>query len=227
MTLEILLLALESVLLIFTIALLVLSIREGRGRDALIEQVSSAMRMLTRHEYFITVVDAMMDAREELVASITGRMPATADDDKRVRELALAIEKLRSQGVRVRYLMPKFQDRLYLGWLYTKAGAEVRYSSCPVSHGFRYTVVDAKLVVVGIPEEVGEREATRKGDRIPSPELAEILRRDFYDCWESQATYEQFLRETVAQTGASPKTLSRELRIDEADLEACAARREP
>ena len=219
MTLELILLALESALLVFTIALLALSIREGRGRDALILQVTSAMRMLTRHEYFISVIDSMMDAREEVVASITGRMPNNPDDAKRVRSLAINIEKLTAQGIIVRYLMPKFQDRLHMGWLYTRAGAEVRYNVCPVSLGFRYTVIDAKVVIVGILEETGEREATRKGDRLPSEELGAILKKYFYDCWDTQITFDEFLKETMAQTGASPKTLSRELQIDESYLE--------
>lgn len=219
MTLELTLLVLESVLLVFTIALLVLSIKEGRGRDALIVQVTSAMRMLTRHEYFISVIDSMTDAKEEVVASITGRLPNNSDDAKRVREFALNIEKLTSQGITVRYLMPKFQDRLHLGWLYTKAGAEVRYNTCPTSLGFRYTVIDSKVVIVGIPEETGEREATRKGDRLPSEELGTILRNYFYECWDSQVTFDQYLKETMAQTGATAKTLAHELQIDEAYLE--------
>ena len=219
MTVEIVLLALESALLVFTIALLVLSLREGRGRDALILQVTSAMRMLTRHEYFISVIDSMMDAREEIVASITGRMPNNPDDAKRVREVALNIEKLTAQGVIVRYLMPKFQDRLHMGWLYTRAGAEVRYNSCPSSLGFRYTVVDSKVVIVGIPEETGEREATRKGDRLPSEELGAILKKYFYDCWDTQLTFDEYLKETMLHTGASAKTLSHELKIDESYLE--------
>lgn len=222
MTLELLLLVLESALLVFTIALLVLSIKEGRGRDELILQVTSAMRMLTRHEYFISVIDSMMDAREEVVASITGRMPNNPDDAKRVRELALNIEKLTSQGIAVRYLLPKFQDRLHLGWLYHKAGAEVRYNSCPVSLGFRYTVVDSKVVIVGIPEETGDRSATRKGDRLPSEELGTILRKYFYDCWDKQISFEAYLKETMQQTGATPKTLAKELQIDEEALNRVA-----
>jgi hypothetical protein len=104
MHLDTVLLALESVLLLATVILLVFSIREGRGRDALIMEVGRATRVLVRHEYFITVMDSMMDAATEVAGCITGRMPA-GDDMNRTRELIMAIEKLSKAGVSVRYLL--------------------------------------------------------------------------------------------------------------------------
>lgn len=218
MTLEIALLALEALLLFFTIILLVMSLKEGRGRDQLILEVSKATRTLTRHEYFITVIDAMMDAQKEVVGAITGRMPSSPDDAKRMREVAVNIEKLVASGVKVRYILPKFQDRLHVGWLYTKAGAEVLYSTCPHVHDFRYIVVDERIAVIGLPESTGEREATRAGYRIPSEGLAKILHENFLQCMNDTMTYEQFIRETLKQTGATPATLARELKIDESEL---------
>ncbi|MGD8351785.1 MAG: hypothetical protein PVG55_02200, partial [Nitrospirota bacterium] len=118
-SLELGLLVLESVLLLATIFLLVMSIREGRSRDALILQVERATRILTRHEYFFTVADSMLDARREVVAYITGRRPS-GEDTRRVREITGVVERLVRDGAKVRYLLPKFQDRLYMGALYTR-----------------------------------------------------------------------------------------------------------
>jgi hypothetical protein len=221
-SLEFGLLLLESVLLLATIFLLVMSIREGRSRDALIRQVESATRILTRHEYFFTVADSMLDAKAEITAYITGRRP-TGDDTRRLREITAIIERLAKSGVRVRYTLPKFQDRLYTGWLYTKAGAEVRFGSCPLLHDFRYTVVDKKLAIIGVPETVGEKEATKKGYRIPSEGLAGVLNRHFYECWEGSMSYDEYLRQTIKQTGAHPDILSKELGIDEEEIDRVAS----
>lgn len=217
-SLELLLLVLESVLLIATIVLLVMSLKEGRSRDNLIIEVGKATRVLTRYEYFLTVLDMMVDAKKEVLGCITGRMPV-GDDEKRMKELVNNIEKLVSDGVEVKYILPKFQDRLYIGWRYTKAGAQVFYSGCPLAHDLRYTIVDGIVSLIGVPESMGEKEATRKGYRIPSESLSIILRENFFKCLGDTVSYEEFLRETLRSTGATPQTLARELKIEEAELE--------
>jgi hypothetical protein len=199
-----------------------MSIREGRARNSMILQVERATRILTRHEYFFTVADSMLDAKGEVAAYITGRRP-TGDDTRRLREITTIIERLTGSGVSVKYTLPKFQDRLYTGWLYSQAGAEVRFGSCPLLHDFRYTVVDKRLAIIGVPETVGEREATKKGYRIPSEGLAGVLNRHFYECWEGSMTYEEYLRQTIRQTGAHPDVLAKELGIDQEEIERVAA----
>jgi hypothetical protein len=217
-SLELGLLVLESVLLVATITLLVVSIREGRARDDLLRGVERATKILTRHEYFFTVADSMLDAKEEIVAYITGRRP-TGEDTKRVREIADLIKRLTRGGVRVKYNLPNFPDRLYMGWVYTQAGAEVRYGSCQLLHDFRYTVVDRGLTIVGIPEATGQKEATKKGYRISSEGLSSVLKKHFYECWEGSMSYEEYLRQTLRETGGEPGLLSRELGIDKEEIE--------
>lgn len=218
MNIEILLLVLESVLLVVTIILLLYSIKEGKHRDALLTEVGKATRILTREEYFLTISDSMMDAQSEVIGSITGRLPA-GEDEKRVRAITGHIKQLRSKGGSARYVVPKFPDRLNVGHVYTRAGAEVRYSSSLMVQDVRYIVVDHKLVVMGIPEHVGDREATRKGYRIPSEGLAAMLADNFSKYWQAGTTYDAYVREVMKETGASPKLLARELHIDEAELE--------
>ncbi len=218
MRIEIVLLVTESVLLLFTIVLLLYSIREGKARKAIIMEVGRASKILTRQEYFITVTDSMNDAKEEVVGCITGR-PPTQEDQKRTADIMNRIEKLVSGGVRIKYMMPKFPDRLHIGSLYAKAGAEIKYSTCLAVHDTRYIVVDDSLSVIGIAEGEGEKAATKKGYRIPSEGIAEILKEFFYRCWESSTGYEDYVREVLQQTGASPKHLAREFHMDEKELE--------
>ncbi len=218
MTIETGLLILESVLLFATIILLLFSLKEGGGRKKLLLEVERATKVLTRQEYFLTVTDTMMEAKTEVIGAITGRLPI-GDDKKRTKSVIDNIERLTKKGVSVRYLMPKFPDRLHIGYMYTKAGAEIRYSDCAIVHDIRYMVVDESVVVMGIPESTGEKEATRKGYRIPSEGLAAILKEHFYSCWGKNITFENYLKEVIRQTGATPKLLARELQIDEGELE--------
>jgi hypothetical protein len=218
MRIETTLLLLESVLLIVTVILLLFSLREGRGRRNLLLEVERATKVLTRQEYFLTVTDAMIDTKSEVIGFITGRLPA-GEDKKRTRDIITNIERLKKNGVRVKYLLPKFHDRAHIGFLYKSAGAEIRYGSCPIIQDLRYIVLDDRLVVIGLPESTGEKEATRKGYRIPSEGLSAVLKEYFYRCWEKATSYDEYLREVIKQTGASLKTLAQELQIDEKELE--------
>ncbi len=216
MSIEIGLLILESVLLIVTIILLVYSIKEGKQRNKLLIEVSRATKVLSREEYFLTVIDSMMDAKKEIIGTITGR-PPKGDDRKLTRNVTEIIEKLSKKGVKITYLLPKFPDRLHIGYLYSKAGAEVRYSNCVMVHNLRFIVVDEKSVVLGIPELTGEKEATKKGFRIPSEGLAVILKEYFNQC-ENQMGFVDYLREVVSQTGASTSQIAKEFEIEESGL---------
>ncbi len=220
MTIEKGLLILESILLVATIILLLYNIREGKNRKGLLLEIGRTTKILTRQEYFLMVIDSMMDANAEIIGSITGRFPA-GDDQKIVRDVVENIERLVKKGVRIRYLMPKFPDRLRIGYLYTQAGAEVRYSSCLMVHNIRFIIIDERLVVIGIPEIIGEKEATKKGYRIPSEGLAMILKGHFNACGK-QISFTEYLREVISQSGATPKILAHELQIDEEELERLA-----
>ncbi len=218
MSLELYLVILESVLLLFTILLLLDSIREGRARARLLLEVDRATKTFTRLEYFLSVVDSMADARHEVIGLVSGRYPS-ATDRKRTKDIVGAIGKAVKAGVRVKYLLPRFHDRLYIGCLYSGAGAEVRYSSCPILHDLRYMTVDDRVTIIGIPEGTGEKEATKKGYKIISEGLNSVLREHFNNCWGSATPYADYLREVIRETKASPRQLAMELKIEEKDLE--------
>jgi hypothetical protein len=216
MTIEFGLLLLESVLLAVTVALLVYSIHEGKRRDALLREVGRVTRVLTRQEYFFSIMEAMLDAKQEIIGCITGT-PPSGDEVRMTRHIADAIEDMTKKGVKVRYLLPKFPDRLQVGVQYTKAGAEVLFSSCLLVHSIRYSVVDEKIVILGIPKSVGEREATKKGYTIPSEGLAVILKNYFNTC-EDKTSLKEYVHEVIKQTGATLEHLAREFHISLDDL---------
>jgi hypothetical protein len=158
----------------------------------------------------------MMDANNEILGCITGR-PPMGDDKKLTRDIIAHIERMTKRGVKVKYLMPKFPDRLHLGYQYMKAGAEVTFSSCLMVHNIRFIIVDDSIVVIGIPESTGEKEATRKGYRIPSAGLAVVLRNYFDNC-EDPIGFTDYLKEVMKLTGATPEHIAREYEIEEDEL---------
>jgi hypothetical protein len=220
MTVEFTLLLLESGLLIATVIMLIYGIHEGKRRDHLLREVGKATRVLTRQEYFFSILEAMLDAKQEIIGCITGR-PPSGDDIGMTRHIADAIERMTRKGVSVRYLLPKFPDRLQIGLQYMKAGAEVFFSSCLMVHNLRYIVVDEEIIVLGIPDETGEREATKKGYTIPSEGLAALLRDYFNDCGD-KTNLKDYLQEVLKQTGAALEHLAREFHLDQKDLNGLA-----
>jgi hypothetical protein len=210
------LLLLESLLLIATVILLIYNIHEGKQRENLLRGMEKAAKVLSRQEYFLSLLDAMLDAKQEIIGCITGRPPA-GDDLKMTRNIVDAIEKMTKKGVRIRYLLPKFPDRLQIGIQYANVGAEVFFSSCLMVHNMRFSIVDERTVVLGIPESVGDKEATKKGYKIISEGLAGILRNYFNAC-EKQVNLGGYLREVIEQTGATPEHLASEFHLDENDL---------
>jgi len=215
-TVEFALLLLESGLLIATVILLIYGIHEGRRRDHLLREVGRVTKVLTRQEYFFSIMEVMLDAKREIIGCITGR-PPSGDEMRMTRHIADAIERMTRKGVNVRYLLPKFPDRLQIGLQYTKAGAEVFFSSCLMVHNLRYVVVDEETIVLGIPDETGEKEATKKGYTIPSEGLAALLKDYYRDC-EDKTNLKDYLQEVLKQTGATVEHLAREFHLDQEDL---------
>ncbi len=216
MTLEFGLLILESGLLVATVILLIYGIHEGRRRDHLLREVGRVTKVLTRQEYFFSILEAMLDAKREIIGCITGR-PPVGDEVRMTRHIADAIERMTGKGVKIRYLLPKFPDRLRIGLQYTKAGAEVFFSSCLLVHNFRYLVVDGETIVLGMPDEKGEKEATKKGYTIPSEGLAVLLRDHFGSC-EDRTELKDYIQEVLRQTGANLDHLAKEFNLNPKDL---------
>jgi len=213
MNIELVLLITESILLLVTLGFLLYSIHEGRQRSRLLVEVKNATKILTRLEYFLTVSESLLESRVEIVGCVTGRRPI-GDDEKKIGNVMNNIKNATSRGVKIRYILPKLPERLYMGCLYEGAGAEIRYASCSLVNSMRYMVVDNSLVLIGIPESEGERNATNKGHKLPSKGLASILRTHFVDCWERDLPLKGYIKEVMDHTGMSVKQVSDELGIE-------------
>ena len=88
-------------------------------------------------------------------------------------------------------------------------------------HNIRFSVIDERVVVLGIPESAGEKEATKKGYTIPSEGLAIILKSYFSGC-EKQSSLKEYLQEVIAHSGATLEHLAKEFHLDEKDLQIFA-----
>ncbi len=224
MNIETVLLLLEFVLLIVTIVLLFFSIHEGRQRSLLLIEVGRATRTLNRAEYFQTVVESINLSSSEVISYVTGHRLYDADDERRIKEIIQAIKSAVCRGVVVRCTLPKFHDRLYMGFLYAQAGAEVRFTASQLIFSLRYTVIDSKLVVIGIPDVVSELAATSKGHRLPSEALAQMIRGHFYEHWNNKSpTLSEYLQEILEETKVSLQELSLEVGINVEELKAYLA----
>lgn len=218
-SLEAILLVVELLLLAFTLFVVVQSRREEGARGKLIGEMYKTARVLSRQEYFIAVMEALLKAKTEVFGCVTGSSPR-ADHELTVDRILDQIKVESSKGVNVRYLIPRSPDRIELGSLYTRAGAQVRYHSGLIVNNLRYMVVDGKLVVIGLPEKSGEREPTRQGYAIPSEGMANLFQDHFERYWKSPEafTYEVYVKDLVSEitrmnVGISPDVVSRQLRI--------------
>ncbi len=192
------LLGVELSLLGISVALLVLSFREHRGRSELLEALFRATRALTRYEYFLAVIDSIRVARKSVAGVVTGRRPTTDLGRQAVRDILKALQEASRRGVRVRYVIYKSPDRLYMGYQYKRAGAEVRVSPAVALNDLRYMVVDEKINVLGLAgKEKGS--PTRMGYVIGSRTLAGLLLRDFERLWSNSERLEDYAEELVRE----------------------------
>jgi hypothetical protein len=192
------LLSVELSLLGISIALLVLSFREHRGRTLLLDAIFRATRELTRYEYFLSVVDSIRAARKSIAGIVTGRKPTTDLGRQAIRDISKALEEASRRGVRIRYIIYESPERLYIGYLYRSLGAEVRVSPIVAFNDLRYMVVDERINVLGLAGK--ERSApTRMGYLINSSTLARILLEDFERLWRDSKPIEDYTRELIEE----------------------------
>ena len=192
------LLTVELALLIISFALLFLSFREHRGRSELMDALFKATRELTRYEYFLAVIDSIKGSRRSVIGIITGRRPTTDFGKEAVKDIAKAISEASRRGTKIRYIVYKFPDRLYVAYLYKKAGADIRLSSSVMLSDMRYMVVDNLICVLGLADK--ERSSpTRIGYVIASSTLAHILMNDFEKVWETSESLDEYTKNLIRE----------------------------
>lgn len=224
-TIQLLLLAVELILLVATLSVLVLNRREMKAREQLMRHFSSVADVITRQEYFVAAVDAIQRSERTLIGSVTGS-PPSSEEGEVIRQILNTIAEASKRGVNLRYLLPLAPDRLQMGRLYTKSGAQVKFSPSVLISDARYTCQDGRVVLIGVPERGGRNEPTRKGYTISSESVSRLFTKEFEDDWAAAEakTYEDYLRELVKQArtsnpSASPELIARNLGIDTEDVE--------
>ncbi|MDJ0269707.1 MAG: hypothetical protein NXY59_04020 [Aigarchaeota archaeon] len=206
-----LLLIVELILLILTVYLVAISLREARQRSKLVEQQVHATRTFSRAEYFTTVMEALGEATSYVYATVTGTMPRE-EERETIDRLLEQFRRAAKSGVKLKLLLPKDPTRLHMGYRYVEAGAEVRYSPSLLVSELRYMVVDGHTTILGLPERRGIEEPTRKGHRIYSEGLSLLFKERFEKMWssESSVSYEDYLRQAVEEAMASTPGVSEE-----------------
>jgi hypothetical protein len=210
---NLILLIVELVLLVPTLLLLVLGRREERGRAELLKEITKTAKMLTRQEYFNSVLYGMQRATLSISGSITGSVPATPQDEELVARIVDQIVhcKKNQKQLVIRYLLPRSQDRLSIASRYTSAGAQVRFHRSLIVSDLRYIVVDGKIAIIGIPKSAGDDQPTREGYVLPSEELGEIISENFEKKWSEAAPYDEYAREVLSDITSTNPNLSDEL----------------
>lgn len=218
------LLLVELVLLIFTVILLLFHLKQDKVHKNLIREMNNTTRVLTRQEYFSEVIHAFQETEKSIFGCITGNKPLN-DDDKNIDIIVKNIRDLTKKGVKISFLIPKFPNRLYIGYRYSTVGADIRYNNCAISSDIRYMIIDEKFVIVGIPEIIGANEPTKKGYRIPSMGISSILHDHLNQCWGSDISlkYEKYVKEIIDEIKSkdehySLEPLARELGIPKDEL---------
>ena len=114
-TVESVLLVVELILLIFTVILLVFHLKQDKVHKNLIREMSRTTRVLTRQEYFSEVIQAFQETEKSIFGCITGSKPSD-NDRKNIDIIVKNIRELVKKGVKISFLIPKFPNRLYIGY---------------------------------------------------------------------------------------------------------------
>lgn len=229
--LNLILLTVELLLLIPTLALLILGRRETQGRQALLRQMATTAKMVSRQEYFNSVQFGMQNATRSIKGSITGSSPQTPEQRDQVDGIFEQIRHANNRNVTIQYLLPKTQDRIGVASKYREAGADLRFHPGLIVSDIRYMIVDGKHTVLGLPSAAGENEPTREGYVIPSEGLAQILLQQFEEKWAQAVTYDDYLHDVLRETKShnpniSSQLLSLQLDISESDVNRLLATEE-
>jgi hypothetical protein len=221
--LNLILLTVELLLLIPTLALLILGRRETQGRQTLLRQMATTAKMVSRQQYFNSVQLGMQNATKSIKGSITGSSPQTPEQKDQVDGIFEQIRHASGRNVTLQYLLPRTQDRIGLASKYKEAGADLRFHPGLIVSDIRYMIVDGKLTVLGLPSAAGENEPTREGYVIPSEGLAQILLQQFEEQWAQAMTYDDYLHGVLLETKShnpniSSQLLSLQLKISESDV---------
>lgn len=207
------LLLVELLLLIPTLSLLILGRREERGRQVLIKEITKTAKMLSRQEYFNSVLFGMQTGSISIRGSITGSAPTNAEEEELVAKIVEQIKRSKKNhgDLKIQYLLPRSQDRLSVAYRYKSSGADVRFHRSLIVNDLRYMTVDGKITVFALPTSAGDDQPTKEGYLIPSETLAEVISKSFEDKWKDAVEYEVYAKEVLSEIRSTTRNVSNEL----------------
>jgi len=99
----------------------------------------------------------------------------------------------------------------------------VRFHPSLVVSDFRYTIIDAKYNVIGLPSALAENAHTGEGYMIVSEGLAEIFLTQFASKWSEAMDYDCYARSVLSEmtskvTNISVALLATELKIPDVEV---------
>jgi len=219
-----LLLLTEIILLVPTLLLLVLGRREEKGRSLLLQEITKTAKMLSRQEYFGYVLLGMQTANKSIKGSIKGSPPVTPEQEQFVHKVIDQMKLAKkNRHVTIQYLVPKATDRIGIAYRYKEGGAEVRFHPSLVASDVRYTVIDGKYNVIGLPSAVVENAHTGEGYMIVSEGLAEVFVNQFDSRWAEAIGYDDYVKTVLSEitrdgSNVSVPLVSQELRVPETEV---------
>lgn len=217
------LLVAELILLVATLWLLIMARREAEARKRLLSEMARTAAVLSRQEYFHSVIMGMQTARSSIHGLISGSSPTTRENADHVRQIVEQIQLAVQRSVTVQYLVPKAVDRIALASLYRAAGAELRFHPSHVVNDARYVIFDHRFTVIGLPAVTGENEPTREGFTLPSEGIAGIFDQRFEGDWDQAIPYASYLTEVIREIRyhspqVSLRMISAQLQVSEREL---------
>ncbi|MCL4412754.1 MAG: phospholipase D family protein [Candidatus Thermoplasmatota archaeon] len=221
-TVDLALLVVELILLVSTFTVIVLNRKEEKVRESVVEKMLHTARIVSRQEYFNSVIFGIQGSSKEILGSITGSKP-NSEMLEQVNRIAQELKRASDKGVRIRYLVPKSIDRLKVACIYESAGAEVRFHPGLLVMDIRYMIVDGNHVVLGLPGEKGENNPTREGYLVPSNGLADMFIEIFERRWKEATLCDNYIKEIVNElklhnANITPSKLSSELEVPETKI---------
>ena len=195
--LQVITLSTELVLLAATFVLVFLSRKEAKARDVHIRKIVEASKIVSRQEYFNNVVEGMQAATSYIEAAITGTSPKSSETTAQIQNIVSQIRTAYNRNISIRYLVPKSEDRVSLGYRYKEVGADVRFHPDLLLEDMRYMIIDGRLTILGLPLISGENEPVREGYRLPSEGTAIVFHEQFQRKWSEALRYEDYVKEVV------------------------------
>lgn len=206
---DLLLLIIELVLLILTFVTIALHRKEEKAREELIEKMLQTAKIVSRQEYFNLVLSSIQESSVEIAGIITGTRPVNEDRDM-VARIVYELRKAKERGVMIRYILPKSTDRFEIGCLYSDAGAIIKFHPGLIVSDVRFTVIDGKTVILGLPSIKGYNNPTKEGYILPSEGLSSIFMRIFDQHWEESQDCSDYIRDVINELLKHNEHLSKE-----------------